>query len=89
MLELVIEEAPLLCIEVVSPKDRLANIVERAGDYLGLGAPFTWIFDPKKKRSWIYSDQGTVEASEPVLRHGAIELPIADFSRNYRSSASL
>jgi Uma2 family endonuclease len=35
--ELVIEEAPLLCIEVVSPKDRLANLVERAGDYLSLG----------------------------------------------------
>ena len=76
--ELVIEEAPLLCIEVVSPKDRLANLVERAGDYLSLGTPLTWIFDPKKKKSWIYSGQGTVESSEAMLRHGQIELPIAD-----------
>jgi len=76
--ELVIEEAPPLCIEVVSPRDRLANIMERAGDYLSLGTPFTWIFDPGKKRSWIYSHLGTVETPEPVLRHGEIELPIAD-----------
>ena len=76
--ELVIEEAPLLCIEVVSPKDRLAHLVERAGDYLLLGVPETWICDPKKKGSWVYSDQGTVESSGPVLRHGAIELPIAE-----------
>lgn len=28
-----IEEPPLLCIEVVSPEDNLANLVIRAGDY--------------------------------------------------------
>lgn len=73
-----IEQPPLLCIEVVSPKDRMPNLVERAGDYLTLGTPITWIFDPKKKKSWIYSDQGTVESSDTILRHGPIELPIAE-----------
>lgn len=75
--ELVIEQAPLLCIEVVSPNDRMADLVLRAGDYLELGVPVTWIFDPKKKKSWVYSDQGTVESIDPVLRQGRIELPIA------------
>ena len=76
--ELVIEQAPLLCIEVVSPRDRLAHLVERAGDYLDLGVPETWICDPRKKNCWIYSDQGTVESSDAVLRHNQIELPIAE-----------
>jgi Uma2 family endonuclease len=74
----VIEQPPLLCIEVVSPDDRLADLVTRAGDYLTLGVPITWIFDPKTKQSFIYSDQGTVESFDPILRRGLIELPIAE-----------
>ena len=56
-----------------------------AGDYLDLGVPVTWIFDPKKKKSWVYSDQGTVESRDPVLRHGRIELPIGEIfaSKNF------
>ena len=74
----VIEEPPLLCIEVASPDDKLADLVIRAGDYLTMGVPITWIFDPETKRAFVYSNQGTVESSERVLSHGQIELPIAE-----------
>ena len=74
----VIEQPPLLCIEVVSPDDNLPDLVIRAGDYLLLGVPVTWIFDPETKQTFVYTEQGTVESFETVLRHGQIELPIAD-----------
>ena len=74
----VIEEPPLLCIEVVSPDDKLADLVIRAGDYLTLGVPITWILDPETKQAFVYSNQGTVESSKPMLSYGQIELPIAE-----------
>lgn len=74
----VIEEPPLLCIEVVSPDDRLADLVTRGGDYLGMGVPVTWILDPETKRAFVYSEAGTVESLEPILRHGPVELPIGE-----------
>ncbi|MBV8572611.1 MAG: Uma2 family endonuclease [Acidobacteriaceae bacterium] len=74
----VIEQPPLLCIEVVSPDDRLPDLVIRAGDYLSLGVPVTWIFDPDTKRSFIYSHEGVSESFDAVLSCGRIELPIAD-----------
>ena len=74
----VINQPPLLCIEVVSPDDRLPDLVIRAGDYLSLGVPVTWILDPESKRVFIYSEQGTVECFERVLHHGPIELPFAE-----------
>ena len=37
----VIEQAPLLCIEIVSPDDRLRDLTERAQDYLAAGVPET------------------------------------------------
>lgn len=74
----VIEQAPLLCIGIVSPDDKLPDLVVRAGDYLSMGVPVTWILDPETKRAFVYSDEGTVESRESVLRRGSIELPIAD-----------
>jgi hypothetical protein len=43
-----------------------------------MGVPITWILDPETKQAFLYSNQGTVESSEPVLRYGDIELPIAE-----------
>lgn len=71
----VIEQAPLLCIEIVSPDDWLPDLVIRAGDYLTLGAPVTWILDPEKKQSFIYDAEGLRESFDAVLRQGQIELP--------------
>ncbi len=73
-----IEQPPLLCIEIVSPDDKLPDWVIRAGDYLSMGVPITWIVNPETKQAFIYSDEGTVESSEPVLLHGQIELPITE-----------
>lgn len=74
----VIEHAPLLCIEIVSPDDRMSDLVMRAGDYLQLGVPETWILDPASKRSYIYDQDGLRESHNTVLRHGRIELPVAE-----------
>lgn len=74
----VIEEPPLLCIEVLSPDDKLEDLVIRAGDYLSIGVPVTWILDPDAKRTFVYSAEGTAESLEAVLRWGHVELPIVE-----------
>ncbi len=74
----VIEHPPLLCIEIVSPDDRMPDLVTRAADYTDVGVPLTWILDPTGKRSYIYDQDGLRESREAVLRCGRIELPIAD-----------
>jgi Uma2 family endonuclease len=57
----VIEEAPLLCLEVVSPDDRIHDITSRAEDYIQLGVPETWIFDPETQKVYVYSTAGLHE----------------------------
>ncbi|MBV8068977.1 MAG: Uma2 family endonuclease [Acidobacteriaceae bacterium] len=74
----VIEQAPLLCIEVVSPDDRMPDLVMRAGDYFSLGVPETWILNPYTKQAFVYAEQGLSESKEAVLRRGRIELPVID-----------
>lgn len=71
----VIEQPPLLCIEVVSPDDRLKDLTERAQDYFTLGVPETWIFDPETKQAFVYSAAGLHQApANEDLRRGLVAL---------------
>ena len=75
----VIEEPPLLCIEIVSPDDRLNDLSTRAQDYTDLGVPETWILDPETKKAYVYSRAGLHETpADTVLRCGKIELNPAE-----------
>src|SRR5262249_45340539 len=74
----VVERAPLLCIEILSPEDRLPRILERCQDYCQLGVPETWIFDPETKRAYVYRHFSLMEeASDAVLKYDRIELALA------------
>ena len=45
-IEQIIRRPPLLCVEVVSPEDRLPRILARARDFHQMGVSAVWIFDP-------------------------------------------
>jgi Uma2 family endonuclease len=78
----VIERPPLLCIEIVSPDDRLRDLTERARDYLALGVPESWIFDPSARLAYVYSASGLHEAPrDAVLCAGKIELSVSILER--------
>ncbi|MDQ2949543.1 MAG: Uma2 family endonuclease [Acidobacteriota bacterium] len=79
----VVEIAPLLCIEIVSPDDRLKDLTERAQDYLDLGVPETWIFDPLKQQAYLYSVDGLHQVPPTAELHcGRVELvPAVLFSQ--------
>lgn len=40
---------PLVCIEVLSPEDRLNRLQARVRDYFDMGVRAVWILDPRKK----------------------------------------
>ena len=71
---------PFLCIEVLSKDDSLAQMKERVDDYLSFGVPHVWLIDPRARRAWVCSGQGTVEAggtlttSAPEIRVSLAEM---------------
>lgn len=51
-----------LCIEILSPGDRLAEAAAKCEEYSALGVPHNWVVDPQTRRAWKYlSGQGLVE----------------------------
>ncbi len=56
----IITDAPLLCIEILSPEDRFSRIRARCEDYFRMGVPEAWIFDPAKREALVLRPDGTM-----------------------------
>jgi Uma2 family endonuclease len=73
--EPIIRQAPMLCLEVLSPEDRLNRMRQRCEDYLLMGVPEVWLFDPQKRAAYRITSSSFTEHSVGVLQ--LAESPIA------------
>lgn len=71
----IIRVAPLLCIEVLSSNDTMADMRQRAEDYRVMGVAHIWAADPWKLRAYLYGEDRFAEPDDGVLR--IPETPIA------------
>ncbi len=79
--EEVFTRPPFVCIEVLSPEDRLSRIEQKVDDYIGMGVPHVWVLDPKTKRAWaITPAEGWREEKSGALKtnNPSIEVPLAE-----------
>jgi hypothetical protein len=51
--ESVFSQPPDLCIEILSPEDRLSRCVKVVQDYLSIGVPTVWVLDPLEKIAYV------------------------------------
>ncbi len=76
----IVREAPLICIEVLSPEDTWAKIRERLDEYLAMGVEHVWCFEPEAREVRVYTASGfdKVTAAELALEGTAIRVAIAE-----------
>ena len=58
----IVSVAPLLCIEVLSPEDRMSEIQEKVDEYLDMGVASVWVVDPRRRKAF----QTDVRSLQPV-----------------------
>jgi Uma2 family endonuclease len=68
---------PLLCIEILSPEDRMSRYMERVNDYFQMGVPCCWILDPTAHRAWVATPGLLAEATDGVLHAGDLKMPLS------------
>ena len=54
----ILQTPPLLCVEVLSPEDRLQRIVVRAQEFQRMGVLHIWIIDPETREAWTMDTAG-------------------------------
>jgi len=76
----IITEAPLLCLEVLSPGQSLSAIRKRARDFFNMGVPEVWVFDPPTQTVYVCLPDSMTERKDGVLRlEGTpVELSLAE-----------
>jgi Uma2 family endonuclease len=78
--EQVFRTPPFICIEVLSPEDRMSRFQQRIDDYLAFGVPYVWVIDPASRRAWVHAKDGAQEAKNGNLRteNPALVVPLAE-----------
>jgi len=77
--EQILREPPLLCIEILSPEDRMSRMNTRIQEYLNFGVPVVWLVDPAERRVWIYRKNGIEEVTDSVSLDGTdITVPFSE-----------
>ena len=77
--EQIFRTPPFLCVEILSPEDRMKRVQERIDDYLAMGVPYVWVFDPSTRHVYVATAfAGLHDFKGDVLRteNPALELPL-------------
>ena len=67
-----------LCVEILSPDDRLSSAFAKCEEYHAWGVAHCWIIDPVKRNSWEYHANGrpTMIESGSALRAGKLSVQV-------------
>jgi len=71
---------PFICIEILSPEDRIDRIQDRIDDYLNFGVPYVCVVNPRSRRAWVYTMESIYEVKDGVLRteSPSLSVPLAE-----------
>jgi Uma2 family endonuclease len=63
----ILRTPPLLCIEILSPRDSLSGIRQRADDYLNFGTEHVWVVDPEIRKAYVFTKTAMQEPEDGSL----------------------
>lgn len=66
--ERVLVTPPLICIEILSPEDRIPRAKEVLTDYLAMGVANIWLIDPIRRAAYTFDGDGLRETDPTRLR---------------------
>ena len=79
-------DPPLIVMEILSPSDSFAELLEKVNDYRGMGVPHIWVIDPKTRRGWVSVPNGLVETARFAVEGTKIYLDLPDVFARYDRS---
>lgn len=78
--EQILTVPPFLCIEVLSPEDRMSRVRDRIDDYLKMGVLNIWVIDPARREAFQTAAAGDLHLVTDILRTAdpVLEVPLAE-----------
>ncbi len=82
--ERILTAPPLLCVEVLSPEDRMSRVEQRIKDYFEMGVPCVWVLDPETHQAYLATPaEGLREVKSGALQteNPKLKVPLAELFR--------
>jgi Uma2 family endonuclease len=82
--EEILTRPPFLCIEILSPEDRMSRVEMRINDFLEMGVKYVWVLDPYTKQAFTATAaEGLREVKSGVLstEDPRVDLPLGEAFR--------
>ena len=79
--EQIFRTPPFICIEILSPEDRMSRVEIRINDYLKMGVRYVWILDPETEQVYTATlAEGLREVKNGILttHDPVVEVPLAE-----------
>ena len=79
--EQIFRTPPFLCIEILSPEDRMSRVEQRIGDYLQMGVRYVWLLEPSLRIAYeatVETGVREVKAASLKTENPTLELPLAE-----------
>jgi Uma2 family endonuclease len=78
--EKIFTKPPFLCVEILSPEDRMSRVWDRIHDFFEMGVPNVWIIDPENRIAHIASPTGDLHRVTDALRttDPVLEVPLSE-----------
>jgi Uma2 family endonuclease len=76
--EQILTKAPFICIEILSPKDRLNAQGKRGRDFVSMGVAYVWILDPRTRKAYRVTPAALDEVVELRTENPEIVVPLAE-----------
>lgn len=78
--EEILTSPPFLCVEILSPEDRMSRVLNKVADYISFGVRYVWILNPQSKEAVVYMESGMQVMKDGVLRteNPVIEVPLSE-----------
>lgn len=76
--EKIFTSPPFLCIEILSPEDRMSRVQDRIADYFAMGVPNVWVVDPARRCAYYATAAGDLHRVTGALSTDdpALEVPL-------------
>jgi Uma2 family endonuclease len=74
----IFEAPPFICIEVLSPEDRISRVLEKLDEYVTLGVPHNWVVDPWRRKAFTYTSGRLEEVRGTEIKAAEISIPLSE-----------
>jgi Uma2 family endonuclease len=74
--EEIVKTPPLLCVEVLSPDDRMVDMQDKIDDYLAMGVAAIWVVNPRSRKAFVVDRGALIPVSELTVAGTEISVSV-------------